>query len=138
MTVVLTEDDVAGLYGSQHLSADEVGDRKLRWTIDNVSKEIMPARDNKPAKEKLVLSFEGQKKTLVLNTTNFNMLKATISRHPGEWVGAVIGIYTEMTSFAGQAKKGIRLKVIKPPAGLVSASSAPATADADMDDSIPF
>jgi hypothetical protein len=138
MPVVLTEQDVEGLYGSQHVSAEEVGDRKLRWTISNAAVNTMPARGNEPARDKVVLSFTGQKKTLVLNSTNFNLLRAGISRHPGEWVGAEIGIFTEMTSFAGQPKRGIRLKILKLPEGIATAKPAPAAADDAMDDEVPF
>ena len=140
MSVVLTESDVEGLYGSQHWSAEEIGDRKLKLTISHVAKTEMPARDNKPAKDRIVLSFEGQKKTLVLNTTNYNLLRASVSRHPGEWVGAVLGVYTEMTSFGGKPTRGIRLKVVKLPEGFTSPSPAPASATAseEMDSEIPF
>ena len=113
MSVVLTESDVEGLYGSQHWSAEEIGDRKLKLTVSHVAKTEMPARDNKPARDRVVLSFEGQKKTLVLNTTNYNLLRTSVSRHPGEWVGAVLGVYTEMTSFGGKPTRGTLVGVPK-------------------------
>ena len=136
MSVVLTEEDFAGAYGSSHVSAEEVGDRKLKWTVSHVEKTTMPAREGKPAKDRAVLHFEGQKKTLVLNSTNYNMLRAAVSRHPGEWVGAVLGVYTEWTSFGGKPIRGIRLKVVKLPEGVASPGGA--AAPAEMDDSIPF
>jgi hypothetical protein len=136
MSVILTEEDFAGAYGSQHVSAEEIGDRKLKWTVSHVEKTTMPAREGKPGKDRAALHFEGQKKTLVLNTTNYNMLRAAVSRHPGEWVGAVLGVYTEWTSFGGKPIRGIRLKVVKMPEGV--ASPAGAAAPAEMDDEIPF
>jgi hypothetical protein len=138
MSVVLTEEDFAGAYGSQHVSAEEIGDRRLKWTVSHVEKTTMPAREGKPAKDRAVLHFEGQKKTLVLNTTNYNMLRAAVSRHPGEWVGAALGVYTEWTSFGGKPIRGIRLKVVKLPDGITPAGGAPAAAAAEMDDEVPF
>jgi hypothetical protein len=95
---------------------------------------MMPARDGKPPREKIVLSFENDKKELVLNTTNYKYLCAEISRHPGEWVGAEIGLYVTDTNFGGRPEKGIRVKLLKAPAGV----DKPASATADMDDEIPF
>jgi hypothetical protein len=138
MSVVLTEEDFAGAYGSQHVSAEEIGDRKLKWTISHVEKTTMPAREGKPAKDRAVLHFEGQKKTLVLNSTNYNMLRAAVSRHPGEWVGAMLGVYTEWTSFGGKPIRGIRLKVLQLPEGIDAPKSTAAAAQAEMDDAVPF
>jgi hypothetical protein len=99
----------------------------------------MPARDNKPAKDKLVLSFEGQKKSLVLNSTNYNYLRAEICRDPGLWVGAVLGIYTEPTTFGGKPTRGVRLKVLQSPAGVKKPNGGDApTTDSTMDSEIPF
>jgi hypothetical protein len=140
MSVVLTEEDFEGSYGSQHWNADEIGDRKLKLTISHVAKTMMPAREGKPARDRAVLSFEGQKKTLVLNTTNFRLMKLSVSRHPGEWVGTVLGVFTEPTSFGGRPTRGIRIKVLKLPEGLTPPATA-ATAAAvasEMDDAIPF
>jgi hypothetical protein len=139
MVVHLTEADFEGVYGSKSLSAPDIGDRKLRRVISHVRKELMPARDGKPPREKGVLSFEGEKKELVLNTTNYKLLSAEISRHPGEWVGAEIGLYVTDTSFGGRPEKGIRVKLLKLPEGIASTKAAPATADAEFEeDSIPF
>ena len=136
MVVVLTEKDVEGLYGSKSYSAPDLGDRKPKKTVSHVRKEMMPARDGKPPREKIVLSFENDKKELVLNTTNYKYLCAEISRHPGEWVGAEIGLYVTDTSFGGRPEKGIRVKLLKLPEGIASTRSK--SADADMDDEIPF
>ena len=85
---------------------------------------MMPARDGKPPREKGVLSFENEKKELVLNTTNYKYLCAEISRHPGEWVGAEIGLYVTDTSFGGRPEKGIRVKLLKLPEGIASTKAA--------------
>ena len=136
MVVHLTEADFEGVYGSRSYSAPDIGDRKLKKVISHVRKEMMPARDGKPPREKGVLSFENEKKELVLNTTNYKYLCAEISRHPGEWVGAEIGLYVTDTSFGGRPEKGIRVKLLKLPEGIASTKSR--SADADMDDEIPF
>ena len=136
MVVHLTEADFEGVYGSKSYSAPDIGDRKLKKVISHVRKEMMPARDGKPPREKGVLSFENEKKELVLNTTNYKYLCAEISRHPGEWVGAEIGLYVTDTSFGGRPEKGIRVKLLKLPEGIASTKSR--SADADMDDEIPF
>jgi hypothetical protein len=136
MVVHLTEADFEGVYGSKSYSAPDIGDRNLKKIISHVCKEMMPARDGKPPREKGVLSFENEKKELVLNTTNYKYLCAEISRHPGEWVGAKIGLYATDTSFGGRPEKGIRVKLLKLPEGIASTKSK--SAAADMDDEIPF
>jgi hypothetical protein len=136
MSVILTEQDVEGLYGSSKMSGADLGDRKIRATISHTRIETLPARGTEPARTKLVLTFAEHKKELVLNATNFAILRDAISRNPGEWPGAEIGISAENTSFAGKPVKGLRVKVLKLPEGV--ARPAPAAAEAAMDDSIPF
>jgi hypothetical protein len=136
MVVVLQEEDFEGVYGSKSYSAADLVGRKVVHVISHVRKELMPEHDGKPRREKGVLSFEGAKKELVLNTTNYRYLQTEISRHPGEWVGTEIRLYVVDTSFGSKPTKGIRVKVLKAPAGIDKPTSA--TAGADMDDEIPF
>ena len=138
MSVVLTEQDVEGLYGSSKMSGTELGDRKIRATISHTRIETMPARGTEPPRTKLVLTFAEHKKDLVLNSTNFAVLRDAISRNPGEWVGAEIGISAENTSFAGKPVRGLRVKVLKLPAGVAATHPAPAAAEAAFDDAVPF
>jgi hypothetical protein len=135
MTVVLMEQDVEGLYGSKSYSGTDIGDRKIRGEIAHVYKETFPPRGNEPARTKLVVALVGHQKTLPLNATNYKVLRDAISRNPGEWVGAEIGISTEPTSFGGQPRKGIRIKVLKQPPGVTPAKSAD---DEGFSDTIPF
>jgi hypothetical protein len=137
MSVILTEQDVEGLYGSKSYSGADIGDRKIRAEIAHVSKETFPARGNEPARTKLVVALVGHQKSIVLNSTNFTVLRDGISRNPGEWVGAEIGISAEPTSFGGKSTMGLRVKVLKRPEGVAAAKAAP-TAAAGFDEPVPF
>ena len=62
MSVILTEQDVEGLYGSSKMSGADLGDRKIRATISHTRIETLPARGTEPARTKLVLTFAEHKK----------------------------------------------------------------------------
>ena len=113
MSRVTNPDDFNGVYGSKMLSATELGDRKLCVKIKSVSKEQLQSRNpGEPARIRIVLDLVGTEKRLVLNATNFNMLRDALGRDPVNWIGAEIGISAETTTFAGRPVKGLRVKVL--------------------------
>ena len=112
MTLITTENDLNGVYGSRMLSAAELGDRKLRAKIKSVSKEQLQGRNpGEQPRPRIVLDLVGEKR-FVLNTTNFNVLCNALGRDPKNWIGAEIGISAETTTFSGRPAKGLRLRVL--------------------------
>jgi hypothetical protein len=113
MTVVTNPDDFDGVYGSKMLSAAGLGDRKLRAKIKSLSKEQLQGRNpGEPARNRIVVNLVGTENRLVLNATNFNMLRDVLGRDPKNWIGAEIVISAETTTFAGRPVKGLRVQVL--------------------------
>jgi hypothetical protein len=113
MSVVTSPEDFDGIYGSPMLSATELGGRKLRVKIKLVSKEQLQSRNpgEKP-RDRIVLDLVGTEKRLVLNATNFNVLRDALGGDPKNWNGVEIGISAETTTFAGRPVKGLRVRVL--------------------------
>jgi hypothetical protein len=112
-------------YGnSDYLKADELAGKSARVVISDVE-DIEFDKGLKP-----VLSFEGKKKRLVVNATNFDILCAGIGNKTTDWVGHAIVLKGEKTSFRGKLVDSIRVSVPKE-------SKQPKTQDAPFDDDIP-
>jgi hypothetical protein len=117
-----TEHDLDQAYGSKYLSATDVGDRKIRTKIAKVRKEEMRTDDGK-TRTKFVLYFEALDKPMVLNATNKDALVDKLGKTPANWIGASVGLFVDpKVTFAGKRVKGLRLRVLTPPA-----AAAPAT-----------
>jgi hypothetical protein len=102
------------LYGSKYLGATDLGDKKIRTRIAKVRKEALQ-QQGKEARTKFVIYFTTLDKAMVLNTTNKNVLVDALGRNPAGWVNAEVGLYTELTQFAGKAVKGLRIRVLSTP-----------------------
>jgi hypothetical protein len=95
-------------YGnSDYLKADELAGKSARVVISNVE-DVEFDKGLKP-----VLSFEGKKKRLVVNATNFDILCTGISNNTNDWVGHVIMLRGDKTSFRGKLVNSIRVTVQK-------------------------
>ena len=109
-----TEDDLDKLYGSKYLGAADIGDKKIRTRISKVRKELMQQQGGKPERAKVVLYFTTFEKPMVVNATNKNALVDKLGKNPADWKNADVGLYTELTQFAGKPVKGLRLRVLGP------------------------
>jgi hypothetical protein len=133
-----TADDVKELYGSKYLSAEDLGNKKIRTRVGKVRKEPMQARDGKPERAKLVLYFTSDIKPLILNATNKNVLVDVLGGTPADWESVEVGLWAEPTMYAGKPTKGVRLRVLsasKPepkPATAPKPAAPAAVADAEM------
>jgi hypothetical protein len=81
------------------------------WTITNVEERTVTA-PGKEAKDKLVLFFDGNKKGLVCNIANGDVLfDMTGTDDPEEWIGIQVELYVdEDVPYAGKRVGGIRLR----------------------------
>jgi hypothetical protein len=78
---------------------------------------------------KLVISFEGKKKTLVCNKTNANRIAFAYGTNTDGWIGKEITLYTDLVDFQGSTVEAIRIRAKKP---------AAATQAGDNTAAIPF
>jgi hypothetical protein len=107
-----TEADLDELYGSKYLGAADIGDKRVRTRIGKVRKEMMPQTGGRPERAKFVIYFTTLDKPMVLNATNKNALVDKLGRVPANWIGAEVGLLTELTQFQGKPTKGLRLRVL--------------------------
>jgi hypothetical protein len=113
MTIITNENDFDGVYGTKTLSATGLGDGKMRVKIRSLSKEQLQGRNpGEPPRPRIVLDFVETEKRLVLNATNFGILRDSLGRDPKSWIGAEIGISAEATTFSGRRVMGLRVKVL--------------------------
>jgi len=113
-------------YGtSDYLKADDLAGKSARVVLSAVE-DVEFDKGLKP-----VLSFEGKKKRLVVNATNFDILCAGISNNTTDWVGHTITLRGEKTLFRGKLVDSIRVSVIAKQQPKKQAEDAP------FDDGIP-
>lgn len=95
---------------SKHLRAEDFHlDQKWRLVIDDVTMETMPARDDKPARNRLILYFQGREKGLVLNATNQGFMEARLGVQPNEWIGATVVLHRTTTVYGEKTVPAFRL-----------------------------
>jgi len=111
-------------YGSRFLRAEDLAGKTVTVTISGVE-DVEFDRGLKP-----VLHFEGKRRALVTNSTNFDTLAAAISPRTQDWVGHVITLKGEKVPFRGKLVHSI--KVVIPPK-----QAAKEAAPDDFDDDIP-
>ena len=104
-------DDFDDVYGSKFLSAADLNGQRKRVKV--VDTEVSDLREKDGStKRKYIVWFETEEKALVLNKTNALRLAQAFGKAREGWSGAVIELYSEMTSLG---KEGIRLRPVRPP-----------------------
>lgn len=119
-----TERDLDLAYGSQYLSAADVGERKIKTEIEKSRNAVLKSDDGKERK-RIVIWLKGVEKPMVLNSTNKNALVDAFGKNPANWKGKPVGLLTHPVMFAGKPVRGLRLKSLGP-AKLAPAAPAPA------------
>lgn len=111
---------------SKHLRAEDYDiDQKWRLIIEDVELTLMPARDNKPARNRLVLFFKGREKGLVLNATNQGFIEARLGQQPNAWIGASVVLHRTTTVYGENTVPAFRLIEVKKPDAPVAPRPAP-------------
>jgi hypothetical protein len=145
----MDEDTVTAIYGTgggTYLKADDAHEADMELVIAAWDKREMDQTDfetgEKYKKWKVILSFAGEEKKLVLNKTNADAIKAAYGDGLNQWVGKTIVI------FEGDWKGKPCLRVRTPKAVKKVASAQkydernpPANLNSprrDPDDAIPF
>jgi hypothetical protein len=97
-------------YGtSRFLRAEDLAGKTVRVIIAAVEDIAFDERGLKP-----VLWFEGKKRGLVVNSTNFDVLATGISNNTKDWPRHAIELRGEKVSFRGKLVDSIRVSVPKP------------------------
>jgi hypothetical protein len=104
-------DNFDDIYGSKFFGAADLNGQRKRVKI--VDTEVSELREKDGStKRKYIVWFETEDKALVLNKTNALRLAQAFGKAREGWNGAVIELYSEMTSLG---KEGIRLRPVRPP-----------------------
>ena|SRR6516164_3337528 len=120
------EDVFDDIYGSKYFSVSDLKDGEPRFKIGKV--EIAELREkNGATKRKYVMLFEGVEKGLVINKTNARKLAEAYGKQSSRWIGQMVQLYAEDTSFG----KGVRVRPLRKPA-------TPAEPDPALNDAVPF
>lgn len=94
--------DYDELFPGRFVKAADLKGRDMTLTISAVTIEELP-QDGGPPRSRGIIAFGGAKKTLVLNRTNGECLKAMFGRDTGEWIGKRVTLFpAQIESFGGQ------------------------------------
>ena len=127
-------DDFDEIYGSKFLGAADLNGQRERVKI--VDTEVSDLREKDGStKRKYIVWFETEEKALVLNKTNALRLAQAFGKNREGWHGAVIELYSEMTSLG---KEGIRLRPLRKPPQQQKPQTPPPDEDPPFDDDPDF
>jgi hypothetical protein len=135
--------EISDLYSSKHLKCADLGGKPVTVVIDHVTVEAFQ-NDGDNAR-KAVLHFDGNvNKPLVVNKTNYLILRHAFGPNTDTWIGKQIVLSPSMTPFKGKMVETIRVEPLRPPAapqaGAPQAGVPPAgapSASAPLNDEIP-
>jgi hypothetical protein len=94
-------------YGGDYLKADDIAGKSARVLISK-AEDVEFEKGLKP-----VLSFEGKRKRLVVNATNFDILCEAFGNNTAKWVGHTIVLEGVKVPFKGKVVDSIRVSVPK-------------------------
>jgi hypothetical protein len=127
-------DDFDDIYGSRFLGAADLNGQRKRVKI--VDTEVSDLREKDGStRRKYIVWFETEEKALVLNKTNALRLAQAFGKNREGWHGAVIELYSEMTSLG---KEGIRLRPLRKPPQQQKPQTPPSDEDPPFDDDPDF
>lgn len=94
---------------SNYLKAEDLKNRRVDVTINEAVTEKVGEQD------KIVLSFDGKEKKLVLNITNARMIASLLnSTDTGDWIGKEITLRPDKTTFNGDLVDCLRVDSVLP------------------------
>jgi hypothetical protein len=139
----VTEMKKGDVFPSRFFKAEDV---ETPLTLVVASTDYEPLRDhNGEMQQKLIVSFKKTRKRLVVNLTNFdNFVSVTGEPDSDSWAGATVQLYATTVQVGPKTVACVRVRDadqanLKP--AKATATKRPvkqASADDDMDDSIPF
>lgn len=126
---------ISEMLSSKFLKKEDVG-KGLLLTIKTVEQRNV-AKEGADPENKWCLTFRGEDKPLVLNSTNIQVCQQVFeSDDTDHWLGKAIVLYVDPNvMYAGKVIGGIRLRKPKPGA---APPPPPVTSEPPTDDDIPF
>ncbi len=118
--------NISEFYSGEFLKCEDLKNQDAQVTIDKVEE-----RDFENDRPKLVLSFRGKDKLLVLNKTNAKNIARFLGNATEDWPGNDIVLHPTKVDFKGDYVDAIR--VHEPPR-----PAAPVDLKTELNDDIPF
>lgn len=103
-------------FPSNYLKSDDLQGRDITVVIAGTSIETVGSD------RKLVLTFQGAKKTMICNKTNAGRIAYLYGDDTDEWVGKEIVLTSEFVEYQGKTVKGLR---VRPPGRRDPITTAP-------------
>jgi hypothetical protein len=98
---------VSDLFQSRFLRADDLGDHRVKVTIDQVRVEPLHG-GRKP-----VLYFRGKSKGLILNATRARALATILgTEETDEWIGSTVTLYADGATVYDEHNRARRVRMI--------------------------
>ena len=97
------------LFPSKYLRASDLAGKSTVVEISSTSVEDLKTMDGK-ANSKLVVTFKGHKKSLVMNRTNYDAVADLHGEETNDWPGKTIELYPTRTSMGGKTMDCIRVR----------------------------
>lgn len=94
-------------FPSNYLKSSDLQGREVNVVIAGAEMETL-GNDRK-----LVLTFQGKKKSMVCNKTNAGRIAYLYGDETDDWVGKEIILYSEMVEYQGRTVEGLRVKAPK-------------------------
>lgn len=88
---------VSQVYASPWLRAEDLQGKTVKVTISTAAVETLPQADGSQA-EKIVVSFLGAKRKLILNKTQASALVAIAGDETADWPGAMVYLAPQPTN----------------------------------------
>ena len=119
-------------FPSRYFNADDFALHPAVFEISNIQVETFKQKDGTVA-DKPIAYFQGQRKSLILNKTNFKAI-ATIAgaQDTDEWPGTSIELYAAVVSVAGEETPCVRVRKPRAPKP-AAAPAAPKGASPEND-----
>jgi hypothetical protein len=123
----------------KYLKASDLQGKPITVTIERAPWETMKGRDGGEDESKIVLYFEGAKKGLPLNVTNWDSCVEICDADDSDlWIGCKVELYPTTAQLKNQTVDAIRIRA--PEQGELPTKKKPAPKPPvhdDMDDAIP-
>jgi hypothetical protein len=121
------------LFPSRYFKADDLPRAGLPVKIEGVTRE----RIGQEQKDKPVITFVNQTKSLVMNKTNYESIADILGNGDTDtWPGRIIVLFPDKTSYAGKPTPCVRVKKYMKPAA-IAAKPQPTEIDPPPAESVP-
>ena len=105
---------ISDMFSGSFLKAADLKGKMCKVVIESVDQELL--RGDHGEEEKIVVTFKGRDKRLILNKTNATIIASIHGDDTDDWSGKEIKLYSANVQFQGQIVPAVRV-FQEPPEG---------------------